>query len=229
MNNRTKTNNTVITIGGRKNDGKSTIANYFMEWFNQPTLIIDVAKQYTNNTPYRIIINGLKELRLYCLNSAYRDGFYKGKLQLIFRTSKEDYEDEISQAMKLVNEHLHNICIVFEEMELYADRWLTKKSPIYKTLYLSRNNNFNIICIIKEIGDLSKLVKSATDVFFLGQIKDHNAITYFNNRGGKYENSNTYIFSDKLKKLKFREFLVTDFTTLWNSFKLKQKILTIIK
>jgi hypothetical protein len=221
-NSRTQSNNNIFTIAGVKNDGKSTVGAYLMEQLNKPTIIIDRTLQFSENTAYRVIVRGLSELSLYCKNSVYKNSFYKGKLQLIFRTTTDKRTAEIEAALELVNRNLSNITIFLEEMELYADSYLNKNSPIFETLYLSRNKKFDIICVIKEINNLNKIVRSATDYFFLGRIRDLNAIKYFNQRS---ENE----YKNYIKKIKSRTFLITDLTDTWRVFTLNQNILKIIK
>jgi hypothetical protein len=221
-NSRTDSNNNIYTIAGVKHDGKTTVAVYLMEQLDKPSIIIDRTLQFSENTAYRVIVRGLNELRLYCLNPVYRKSFYKGKLQLIFRTATKERTKEIEKALQLINDNLSNITILFEEMELYADYYLNKNSPIFETLYLSRNNKFDIICVIKEISNLNKLVRNATDYFFLGRIKDPNAKKYFNTRS---ENQ----YKDYIKKIEIRKFLITDLTDYWKVFTLNQRVLKIIK
>lgn len=218
----TQTNNNIFTIAGVKNDGKTTLGKYLLEQIDKPSIIIDIANQFTSNTAYRIVLKGLKQFEFYFSNEAFKRAFYKGKLQVIYRFNTDNEDRESHNLFAFINSNLKNICIFCEELELYADSYLRKSHALFKTMYLSRNKGYTLINVIKEIGSLSKLIRSQTDYFFLGRIKDENAIKFFNGRSYKR-------FEKEIKELKFREFLYTDLIDTWQVFTLNKNTIKLIK
>ena len=192
-----------------------------MEKINKPSIIIDVVEQFEANKSYRVLIKGISNLRQYLSNQHSRKAFYKGKLQIVFRPTQKDFFNEIENVVEMLFLEHKDIFILFDEMETYADRYLTKSSNIYTLFYKSRNRNIDLICVIKQIRNLSDLVRDATDLFFLGNVKSVSAKKYFNERSdNRYKN--------EIKSLNFREFLVTDLDSYWGRIQLRKTIVNII-
>lgn len=211
----------VITILSAMDGGKTTLGKYFMEQLNKPTLIIDIAKQFEENTRYRKIIKGLNELKYYLSNKHYRNAFYKSRLQLIYRFTSKDKQLEANNLFEWINDHLKHITIFCEEMELYADSYLRKSSPIFETFYLCRNSDFDVIVIAKIAGQLSSLVKAQTTIFY-ANTRATSAIKYLDERSGNE-------FSKQVKHLKNKEFLVIENDSITRKFKLNKNIIKLIK
>lgn len=217
----TQNNNSIFTIIGVKNDGKTTIGKYIIEVINKPTIIIDIAEQFDDKKSYQRKVKGLTELKFYLENKSFRSAFIKAKQTIIYRFNTQDKAKEAEKVFQYINDSIRNITIFCEELELYADNYLNRRSPIFETMYLSRNKGYTIINVVKEISMLSKLIKSATDFFILGRIRDLNAQKYFNERSLKR-------FEKEIKDLKHRQFLITDLVDFWEVFQLKEKMFNII-
>ena len=217
----TKTQNLMITIGGVKGDGKTLLAVYYMEKINKPTIIIDVARQFTNSRKFRTVVKGVQELK-YELNHN-RKSFMKYKTQIVFRPETKDITKEIEEVIEFVDmEEIENICIFFDEIETYATSKITNKSSLYKLFYISRNMNIDIISVVKTFGDLSRLIKGQTDYFAISKMNEINSIKFLDQRSNNK-------FSPRMKELNKHEFLVTDLNNTWTKIKLDKKIIRIIE
>lgn len=219
----TQGNNLIMTIFGVKGDGKSTLALYYLEMLNKPSIIIDVTEQFQPTRKYAKIVKGVPALRYELMNKANLQLFKKGKFQLIFRPTSNDSSKDIEAVIQtILDENVQHINILFDELEIYASNRLTKASSIFKLFYISRNRNINIISVVKIMGMLSPLVKAQTDYFALSQINDTNSEKYFNDRT-KGE------MKEQLKGIKAHEFLVTDLNNFWQRFKLKASTIKVLE
>ena len=206
-------NNLIMTVFGMKNDGKTTLGLYYLEMLNRPSIIIDVTEQFQEDRKYRKIVRGVQALRYELINN--KDLFMKGKFQLIFRPKTSDITKEVEAVIQTVlDEYVEHINIFFDELEIYADNYLTKKSSIYQLYYISRNRKINIIAVVKVIGMVSRLIRAQTDYFAMSQITDNNSRKYFMNESeGKIK--------EHLRVLGPHEFLVTDLKKYFKKFKLQ--------
>lgn len=225
----TNTNNLLLTVAGKKNDGKTTTAYYVSKQLDTPLIIIDIAEQFKPKKAHQHLIRGINALKYYLDNPILKEVFYKGRQEIIFRCSSTDEETEIKELFNFIYyKKIKNISLLCDEFELYAGSRENKSSPIFRLFYKSRNLNVNIICVIKEIGELNKLYRSATDYYLLGQILEPSARERFNERGNNNGNDKNHV-TTILDSLTEHEFLFTDFNKLYETFKVNKSILQIMK
>jgi hypothetical protein len=218
----TQSNNNIITIGGVKNDGKSTLGLFYLEKNSKPSIVIDITEQFEANRKYKKIVRGVQALKYELSDDKSLKVFKKGKMQLIFRPTTNDITKEIEEVVDFImSNNFQNIAILFDEIEVYANNKLTNKSPLFKLFYISRNRKIDIISIVKIFGLLSPLIKSQTDYFALSQIDDINSQKYLDSRSFKR-------FSDEIQDIKQHEFLVTDLKKYWSKIKLEKSIVRLI-
>lgn len=219
----TKGNNLIIVVAGVKGDGKTTLGFFYMERLDKPSIIIDVTEQFQANRKYSKIIKGVQALKYELLNPINFKLFIKGKLQLIFRPISNDIKSEIEEVIQMVlHNNIQNICIFFDELEVYANNRLNEKSSIFRLFYMSRNRKIDIIAVAKIFGLLSPLIKSQTDYFALSQVDDINSKKYLDLRSFNK-------FSLKIEDIQKHQFLVTDLKGYWEKIKLDKKIIRIIE
>jgi hypothetical protein len=219
----TQGNNLIATISGIKGDGKTTLGLYLLEMLNKPSLIIDVTEQFIPNRKYKKIIKGVTELKYELLNSNNLKLFKKSKLHLIFRPITDDIKSEIEEVIQhVLKDNIQDICIFFDELEVYANNRLSEKSSIFRLFYMSRNRKIDLISVVKIFGLLSPLIKSQTDYFLLSQIDDMNSEKYLNQRSKNQ-------VSRRLKGIKRFEFLITNLKDQWCTFKLESKSIKTIE
>lgn len=211
----------IYTILAKMGQGKTTIGKYILEQLNKPSLIVDIADQFNENTNYRKVIKGLNELKHFLGIKYFKSIFYKSKMQIIYKFTSDDEQNEAKELFLYLNENLKDITIFCEEMELYADQYLRKNNPIFKTFYLARNKGFHIIVIAKNIGQLSPLIKDQTTIFFANTSME-SAKKYLDERSDKK-------FSIKVKTLQDKEFIIIKNEKFYKIFKLNQNIVKKIK
>lgn len=216
---RTKSNKNLFVILGSKGDGKTTIGTYLVHKFDQATVIFDVARQF-DKRDYRIFVNSVSQLQYYLNNKEWRKSFYSGSLQLVYRPDTQNLQGDIESACNVLKS-VHNITIFFEEMELYADSYLNKKSPIFDICYLMRNRGHTIICVAKQAGKLSNLIKEMGDYFFIGKLRSKSALRFFDEIGGKE-------LTKEIQGTSAGEFLILDRGGVTTPYKLSNKIAKII-
>lgn len=204
---------------GVKGDGKTTVATALMHQLDQPTVIIDVARQF-DACDYRIVTYSIAELKYYLLNPIWSKAFRKGKLQIVFRPG-EKIKKDIERACDVLKK-VPNILIYFEEMEIYADNYLNKSSSIFNIVYLMRNRGHTIIVVAKQAAKLSGLIKDMFDYFFLGSLESERSLAFFKDLGGKD-------LVSKIKATKHQEFLIVGRRAYTKRFKLDHKIARIVK
>lgn len=209
----TKTNNTVLTISGIKDDGKTTLGAYYLEIIGKPSIIIDVTEQFEENRKYKKIIRGIQALRYELMNN--KALFRKAKMQLIFRPASDNKRAEIEEVCKFIlDQKIFNICVFFDEIEVYANNKLKDNSALFELYYLSRNKNIDIIAVCKIFGMLSQIIKQQTDYFALSNIDDLPSFRYLNDRSFKR-------FEKEIKDIGKNQFLITDLKKYWRKQKLK--------
>lgn len=211
----------VFTILAKKFQGKTTLGKYLMETLNKPTIIVDIARQFDDNTAYRKTVRGLDELKYFLGNKHFLNAFYKSNMQLIYRFVSDNKKNEAEELFKYLNNNLENITIFCEEMELYANRYLKHTSPIFESFFLARNQQFDIIVIAKIAGQLNTLVKDQTDFWFINT-REVNAVRYLDDKSGK-------AYSRIYPTLNDKEFLMSDLNHFYKKFKLNKKTIQIIK
>lgn len=214
---RTEGNSNLYIMLGTKGDGKTTIGTYLMHRLNKPSVVFDVAKQF-DKRDYRIFCYSVDELKYHLNNKHWRQSFYKGKLQIIYRP--KNLKEDIEEACKILAD-VHGILIYFEEMELYANQYLTNKSPIFDICYLMRNRRHTVIVVAKQAGKLSGLIKDLGDYFFIGQLRTRSALGFFDDVGGK-------ALTERIKNTRKGDFLILDGDGGVTPFKLSSKIAKLI-
>ena len=129
------------------------------------------------------MVKGVNALRYELMNKSNRELFIKGKFQLIFRPQTNNITKEVEDVIQTVlDENIQHINILFDEIEIYADNYISKNSPIFQLFYISRNRDINIISVVKVVGMLHRIVKLQTDYFMISQIDDTNAEKFFFNK-----------------------------------------------
>lgn len=215
----TKTNNNLFIFMGTKNDGKTTAGNYLLGLLDKPSIIIDPAREFEKKE-YRIFCYSVQEVKYYLNNEEWQKAIKTAKMQIVFRPAHGDSKKQINAICKeLMNKK--GYAIFFDEMELYADRYLTKKDEIFNIVYLLRNRQHDIIVISKKASELSGLIKDMFDYMFVGNLETKNSLKFFDDLGGAE-------LVEDIKKTSFREFLVIGRRGYRNKFRLDSKIAKIL-
>lgn len=216
----TNSNNNIFILMGNKNDGKTTAANYIDSVLKNPSIIVDPAKEF-GKKDYRIKCHTIREVEYYLNNDSWKKALYTANMQLIYRPTLLDTKTDVNLlCQELLN--YRNLTIVFDEMDLYADRWLTKKDAIYKLVFLSRNLNHNIIIVSKKPSELAGIIKSMFDYIFVSKLEANNDLEFFKKHGGDD------LVRD-IKSLDYREFLIIGRREFRQKFKLDSKIAKILQ
>ena len=214
----TQGNNLVITVFGVKDDGKTTLGNFFLETLSTPSIVIDVTEQFVANRRYKKVISCLNEMKYILSNPLEKRLFYKGKIQLIFRPNGRDKKKVIEDLMWFILEKkIHGISIFFDEIETYANNKINDKSGIFNIFHMSRNKQINIIAICKVFGMLSQLIKAQSDYFAISQVNDIPSFEYLQKRSFKK-------FGKEIENIGKHEFLITNLNHQKNMFWEKYKL-----
>jgi len=215
----TKTNNDLFILMGNKNDGKTTNASYIIHKLNKPCVVIDPAREFQKKD-YRIFCYTIEEFLYYMNNENWQRAIKISKMQIICRPPHGDAKNFVNKICKELMSH-ENYSILFDEMELYADRYLTKKDEIYNVVYLLRNRQHDIVVVSKKASELSGLIKDMFDYIFVGNLETKNSLNFFKDLGGDE-------LVNMIKKLRFREFLIVGRRGYRDHFKLNNKIAKIL-
>ena len=215
----TQTNNNLYILMGNKNDGKTTVGNYIAHKLNKPTIIIDPAREFSKKD-YRIFCYSLNEIKYYLNNDEWQKAIKSANMQIVFRPPHNNVKKSINAVCKELMTH-KGYCIFFDEMELYADRYLNKNDEIYNIVYLLRNRQHDIIVVSKKASDLSGLIKDMFDFIFVGNLETKNSLNFFKDLGGEG-------LVNEIKNTPFREFLVIGRRGYKTRFKLDGRIAKIL-
>ena len=215
----TNTFSELFILLGTMGDGKTTVGNYIVHKLKQPCVIFDPADEFPKNE-YRFICHSVSEVLYYLRNKDTLKSIRKANMQIVFKVPLTDTRDKVNEVCKELLT-IKGFCIFFDEMELYADRYLNKNHEIFHTIYLLRNKQHNIVCVAKRAAELSPLIKSMFTYIFVGSLEQKIDLNFFRDLGGKE-------LEQDIKKVKFRNFLIIGRRGFRKTFTLNSKIAKIL-
>jgi len=215
----TNTFSNLFILLGTMGDGKTTVGNYIVHKLKKPCVIFDPANEFAKNE-YRYICHSVSEVLYYLRNKDILRAIRKANMQIVFKVPLTDTRDKVNAVCKELLK-LKGFIIFFDEMELYADRYLNKNHEIFHTIYMLRNKQHDIVAVAKRAAELSPLIKTMFTYMFVGNLEQKIDLNFFLDLGGKE-------LAKEIRKVKFRHFLIIGRRGYKRDFTLNSKIAKIL-
>lgn len=195
--------NEIITIFGRKGQGKTCLAKYLaFKNCNSPFIIVDPLGQFESGK----IFNSAESLWHFIVNNT--DYFYSNDPILILQT---DDEEKIERLYELIYDNLINFVLLIDEVDLYFTN--TSNSILRKIIRYGRNKNISIIVTCKRPALIHKDLTSQTDIFVFFRASEYRDLDYIEKNCSKE-------VAKKVQELNHLQFLA--YNTSINDYTIEQ-------
>ncbi len=159
------------TIIGKKNTGKTTLANRFIINRTKPCIIVDPADQFKE---YKLFLSP-QELLRYMVDN----GFTISKpLRVAFSE-----QAEFDQLCKICLAH-KNILLVVDEVDMF-DSPTSQSRYFKKIIHLGRHYGLDLITTSRRPASISRDLTSQTDTFYLFKVTEETDLIYFKKRNSE--------------------------------------------
>lgn len=217
---RSNTQNDKVAYIGGAGSGKTTLATFDMYLRTKPVIIIDTISQFPK-TDFRMVTSSINELRFWLNNERYSKAIRRANLQIAFRPNHDYLQQHIDKAIKIIRD-FRSCVIYFEELELYADQYLNKNSPLYGLFSLARNRDHDIILTVKSATSLKNNIRESINTFYLSNHSTDELIKFIlkQYKGDKDQKA---ALEKTIKNLKDKEFIRLENGVNTGIYKLNKK------
>lgn len=199
--------NQISTIIARKGSGKTALMQYLFFINPKSCIIFDPTgsiKPFKNRIFVDYESNNLKQV----LNKI-GTRIYKQKIDIVVNNC-----NDVDSVLSLIYNHLENICIVIDEIDLCYSAQINNDTYLYKICNFGRHKELDLIGVARRPANTPRALTSQSDYLYIGnsnkEPRDIQYLSGFVDRQtlDKYENLESYEFLQfdtiKNKSIKFK-------------------------
>ena len=199
--------NQISTIIARKGSGKTALMQYLFFINPKSSIIFDPTgsiKPFKNRIFVDYESGNLKQL----LNKI-GTRIYKQKIDIVINNC-----NDVDSVLSLIYNHLENICIVIDEIDLCYSAQINNDTYLYKICNFGRHKELDLIGVARRPANTPRALTSQSDYLYIGNSnKEPRDMQYLSGFVDKqtldqYENLESYEFlqfdTTKNKSIRFK-------------------------